>query len=253
MSYTIGEVARLANISVRTLHYYDAVGLLVPTGRSDSGYRLYSHTDLERLQQILFYKALDFPLKDIQRIMTDSAFDRYQALLEQRDLIASKSGQLKAVLELIEKTIDEMNEERTMNKEEMFEVFGDFDPEKYEKEVEQRWGGEGYKETVKRTGEYTKEDWQQFKKEGGALNLAILNLMDDGVAPDDDRAIAAVDKCRLLIDRWFYPCSREMHANLGKMYVTDSRFTEVYDKIRPGMAQYICDAAEANYRKNQPM
>lgn len=134
-----------------------------------------------------------------------------------------------------------------MTKEEMLEVFGDFDPSEYEDEVKERWGDtDAYKESARRAKRYTKEDWQRFKTESEEITNKIASLTDEDVAPDDPRAMDAVERHRLQIDRWFYPCSHEMHAELGKMYVADSRFTATYEKIRPGMAHYVRDAIAAN-------
>lgn len=139
-----------------------------------------------------------------------------------------------------------------MTKEEMFEVFGDFDPSEYEDEVKDRWGDtDAYKESARRTARYTKEDWARFKAESEQVNSAIVALMDEGVAPEDPRAMDAVDRHRLQIDRWFYPCSRQMHAALGEMYIADPRFTATYEKIRLGMARYVCDATQANLAREK--
>ena len=129
----------------------------------------------------------------------------------------------------------------------MFGVFGDFDPSEYEEEVQQRWGEtDAYKESSRRTATYTKADWERFKAESEANGLEIAALMDEGVPADDPRAMDAVDRARLQIDTWFYPCSHEMHVGLAEMYIADPRFTATYEKIHPGMAQYVHDAILAN-------
>lgn len=247
MAYTVGEVARLAHVSVRTLHHYDEVGLLEPSERSEAGYRLYSLEDLERLQQILFYKELGFALNEIGELMSDPAFDRREALEAQRDLISVQALRLDALLGLIHKTLASMEGGIRMSKEEMFEVFGDFDPSQYEQEVRERWGeSEAYKESARRAARYTKQDWQRFKDESEEITTAIVAAMDAGRPPTDPQAMDAVERHRLQIDRWFYPCSREMHAALGEMYVADPRFTATYEKMHTGMARYVRDAIAAN-------
>lgn len=252
MAYTVGDVAKVAHVSVRTLHHYDDVGLLQPSGRSEAGYRLYSIEDLERLQQVLFYKELGFGLEEIRELMTDERYDRRAVLEQQRELVAEQALRLDAMLDLIDKTIASLDGVVHMTKEEMFEVFGDFDPSEYEDEVKERWGDtDAYKESARRTKSYTKDDWKRFKAENEEITNAIAELMDEGVAPDDPRAMDAVDRHRQQIDQWFYPCSRRMQAELGKMYVADPRFTATYEKIRPGMAQYVCDAAQANAARGE--
>lgn len=248
----VGDVARLAGVSVRTLHHYDELGLLKPSRRSESGYRLYTDEDLRRLQQILFYKELGFGLERIADVMNAPDFDRREALVEQRRLLADRVQRLQATLHLVDKTLASIDGGVQMTKEEMFEVFGDFDPSQYEAEVKERWGHtEAYKESARRTKQYTKADWQRFKEESEEIGTDIARLMDDGVPPTDPRAMDAVERHRLQIDAWFYPCSREMHAELGKMYVSDERFRRTYDAVRPGMAQYVCDAIQANLARGR--
>lgn len=247
MAYTVGDVAKLAHVSVRTLHHYDEVGLLHPSERSESGYRLYTLDDLEHLQQVLFYKELGFSLDEIRGLMADPAFDRREALLVQRELIAEQSLRLEALLGLIDKTLTSMERGIPMTKEEMFEVFGDFDPSQYEDEVKERWGDtDAYRESARRTKRYRKEDWERIKAEGAANMEVMLALFDEGVPPTDPRAMDVADEARLQIDRNFYPCSREMHVNLGEMYVADARFTAFYDQHRPGLAAWFRDAIRAN-------
>jgi len=251
-TYTVGDVAKLAHVSVRTLHYYDEYGLLTPSARSEAGYRLYTDQDLERLQHVLFYKELGFGLEAIRTIMSNPDYDRYQALKEQRALIAKQIRRAESILQVIDKTLASLEGGIDMSKEEMFEVFGDFDPAGHEDEVKERWGEtEAYKESARRTKRYTKDDWKRHKAESDSINQAIAALMDQGVAPTDTRALDAVERHRLLIDRWFYPCSRKMHAELGRMYVDDPRFTATYEKIRPGMAHYLREATAANAARGE--
>jgi DNA-binding transcriptional MerR regulator len=250
--YRSGEVAGLAGVSIRTLHHYDEIGLLVPQGRSEAGYRLYSASDLERLQHILLYRVLGFRLDDIRALMDDPSFDRQAALRSQRELVKGRLARLGAVLNLIDKTLASMEGGIPMAKEEMFEVFGDFDPGKYEEESRERWGDtEAYMEASGRTARYSKEDWRRFKEENEKVTSDVAALIDQGIPATDRAALEAVERHRLLIDRWFYPCPREMHAELGRMYVADPRFTATYESVRPGMAEYLCEAMAANAARTE--
>src|SRR5690606_12489649 len=130
---------KLAKVSARLLHHYDEIGLLVPSARSEAGYRLYTQADLERLQQILFYRTLEFPLAEIQRVMNAPDFDRHAALLQQREMIQAKAQQLSAVLDLIDKTIAGLGQEHKMKANDMFNVFPAMKQE-YLDEAEERWG-----------------------------------------------------------------------------------------------------------------
>jgi DNA-binding transcriptional MerR regulator len=247
MSYTVSQVAEMSHVSVRTLHHYDEIRLLVPGRRSDAGYRLYDEADLERLQQILIFRELGFELSRIRQVMDEPGYDRRSALLGQRELLEARAARLLAMIDAVDTAIDHEEKGTTMSKDEMFEVFDDFDPGEHEDEAKERWGDtDAYNESVRRTSQYTREDWERYKNEADEINSAIAGLMDEGIPASDPRAMDAVEKARLQIDQWFYPCSRQMHAELGKMYVADPRFTETYEKIRPGMAQYMCDATSAN-------
>ena len=163
----MGELADLARVSIRTLHHYDAIGLLAPSGRTGSGYRLYGHDELEQLQQILLYRELDFSLDAIARIMLDPTFDRRAALVAQREQLAARAGRMEAILAAIDAALEALARGEPMNDADMFEVFGDFDPAQYEIEVKERWGDtDAYRESARRTSRYTKDDWKRIKAEG---------------------------------------------------------------------------------------
>jgi DNA-binding transcriptional MerR regulator len=243
----VGEVARLAHVSVRTLHHYDRVGLVRPTCRSEVGYRLYTEQDLERLQTVLLYKELGFGLTEIRELLAEPGFDRREALRAQRAQLARQAARLEAMLALIDKTLAAMEGGMPMARSDMFEVFGDFDPAEHEAEAEARWGGtEAHKESARRLRGYAKDDWRRFTVESDAVNEKLATLMDEGVAPGDSPAMDAAERHRLLIDVWFYPCPHAMHGHLGRMYVEDERFAATYEKIRPGMAAYLRGAIDAN-------
>lgn len=120
----------------------------------------------------------------------------------------------------------------------------------YNAEVQQRWGHtDAYKESARRSKNYSAADWERFRAESESINQVIVSLMDAGVPADDPRALEAVEQARLQISKWFYDCSRQMHAQLGQMYIADPRFSATYEAIRPGMAQYMADATAANAQR----
>lgn len=247
MGLTVSEVSKLSGVSVRTLHHYDALGLLSPSHRSDAGYRLYEEPDLLRLQQILFFRELGLSLERIHDVLTDPEFDLKATLRVQRQLLAEESIRLRAVLSAVEQTLEALERGTTMTKEEMFEVFGGFDPEAHAEEAEQRWGDtEAFKESARRTKRYTKQDWARFKTEQDALNASMVAAMRKKVAPESAEGKAVAEAARLLIDRWFYPCPKAMHAKLGEMYVADARFTANYETLAPGLAAWVSAAIAAN-------
>jgi len=237
---TVGELAKLTHVSVRTLHHYDEIGLLTPSGRSRASYRLYTEHDLARLQQVLFFRALGFSLDGIARVMNAPDFDRKKALLAQRALLVDEARRLTAMVALVDKTLDALEGNDTMTDEEMFEGF---DPGSHEEEARARWGNtSSYAEAARRTKGYTKETWTAIRAEAQAINEGFAAAMDSGTVANDPAVRALVERARMHIDRWFYPCSREMHAALGQMYVDDPRFAANYEKVREGLAQFVRDA-----------
>ncbi|EAR09225.1 MerR family transcriptional regulator [Reinekea blandensis] len=248
-TYTISQAAQASGISVRTLHHYDAIQLLVPSRRSDNGYRRYTEADLNRLADILFYRALGFSLKQIDRVLKDQTDHRVTLLREQKQRIDEHIARLQAMREQL--VINLEQEENTMKTKDMFNALNGFDPDQYEEEVQQRWGGtDAYKESAQRTKHYDKEDWARYQRDADALNQNMATLIQNGYAATSDEAVAVVEQMRQLIDTWFYPCSRAMHAQLGEMYVMDERFSASYDNLQPGLARFIMQATAANLAKN---
>ena len=242
-AYTVGELADLAQVTIRTLHHYDAIGLLAPSGRTSSGYRLYGHEELEQLQQILLYRELDFSLDAISRIMLDPTFDRRAALVAQRGQLAARAGRTQAILAAIDAALNAMDKGEHMNDADMFEVFGDFDPQQYDAEARERWGDtDAYRESARRTAGYTKDDWKQIKADGDAVARDLAARLAAGADPGDADVQSLVDRHREQIDTWFYPCSIDMQVNLGDMYVADARFAATYDRYQPGLASFLRDA-----------
>ena len=247
MALTVSQVAGIAGVSVRALHHYDEIGLLRPSSRSAAGYRIYSDVDLARLQQILCFRALELPLDDIHRIMSDPEHDVGAALRMQRQLLSQRAVKLRALLDAVDAAITRLESEEPMNETEMRQMFEGFDPTQHEAEAEQRWGDtEAYKESKRRTSRYTKADWQEIKREGEAAFASLAALMAAGEPADGPEAMEAAEQHRLHIDRRFYPCPRAMHRGLGQLYVDDPRFTANLDRVHPGLAAFAAQAFVAN-------
>jgi DNA-binding transcriptional MerR regulator len=246
MAHTVSQVARLAGISVRTLHHYDDVGLLSPSSRSDSGYRLYEHRDLERLQEVLLLRELGFSLDEIKGALHDPDHDRVVLLRSQRDLINGKIAHLRRLITSLDTAINAHGEGTTMNEAQMFEVFGDFDPRNYEAEVEDRWSGDLLDESRRRTSSYSKAQWKDAMAEGDGVTNEFAVAKRAGEPAAGETAMALAERHRRHIDRWFYPCSYEVQTGLADMYTADARFTATYEQVEPGLAAYIHDAIKAN-------
>ena len=228
--YTVGRVADLSGVTIRTLHHYDEVGLLSPGGRSAAGYRIYEDRDLERLQRILFYRELGFTLGEISTIVDDPRTDTLGHLRRQRGLLNERIERLSAMVDAIDYEMEARTMEIPLTPEERLEVFGEFRPEDYAEEAEERWGGtEAYKESQRRVSSYDKEDWQRLKAEEEEIRARLTAALDAGLAPDSEEAMAAAEAHRRHISRWFYECGYEIHRGLTEMYVSDERFRSNYD------------------------
>lgn len=249
----VGEVARLAGVTVRTLHHYDEIGLLRPGGRTAAGYRLYDERDLVRLQRILAYRELGFGLDEVARLVDapgaagDGPTDEVALLRRQRDELARRIERLQQVLAAVETTMEARTMGIELTPKEILEVFGDDDPTQYAEEAQERWGDtDAYKQSQDLARSYTKADWQRIKDEQEATGADYARVMASGAAPGSTEAMDAAEAQRLMITRWFYDCSHEMHRGLGDMYVADPRFTAHYEQIAPGLAQFVRDAIHAN-------
>ena len=250
MSYPVGKVANLAGVTVKTLHHYDEIGLLSPGGRSEAGYRIYEATDLERLQRILFYRELGFALEEISAILDDPHIDALGHLRRQRRLLTGRIERLRKMVEAIDYEMEAREMDIDLTPEERLEVFGDFEPESHEEEVEQRWGDtDAYRQSRRRVSSYTKEDWLKIKAEQKEIEENLAAAFESGALPESERAMDAVEAHRQHITRWYYDCSHEMHRGLAEMYVSDERFRANYDKLSPGLSGFVRDAIYANVER----
>ncbi len=247
MSYSVGQVARLARVSVRTLHHYHQIGLLVPSGHSPAGYRRYSDTDLERLQRVLFYRELGFPLDEIVSLLDDPTIDAEAHLRRQHDLLNRRIERLQDMVTAVERAMEAQKVGISLTPEERFEVFGESDPAQYADEAKERWGDtDAYKQSMRRTSRYTKEDWLKIKSEAAELNQRFAAALTGGVAAHSAPAMDLAEEHRQQINRWYYDCGYDIHRGLAEMYLADQRFTKNYDDIVPGLAQFVHDAIQAN-------
>jgi len=250
--YLVGEVARLSHVSVRTLHHYDAIGLLTPSARSPAGYRQYSGTDLQRLQQILFYRELGFALEEIAEILADPAAGTDDHLRRQHRLLRERRARDAALLGAIEREMEARKMGISLTPEEQFEIFGTDKLAEYTEEAEQRWGDtEAWKQSQRRTAAYTKEDWMAIKAEADASIAGFAEAIRAGEPADGTVAMDLAETHRQHISRWFYDCGYEMHRGLAELYVSDPRYIAEYDKIEPGFSGYVHDAMLANADRHQ--
>ncbi|MGW3567448.1 MerR family transcriptional regulator [Streptomyces sp. NPDC000941] len=247
MSYSVGQVAGFAGVTVRTLHHYDEIGLLSPSARSRAGHRRYDDADLDRLQQILFYRELGFPLDEVAVLLDDPDVDPQEHLRRQHAVLAERIERLRKMAAAVEHAMEARKMGINLTPEEKFELFGAKNPEAYAEEAERRWGGtETYAETQRRTARYTKEDWRQIQEEVADWSARFAALMEEGEPASGERAMDMAEEHRRHISTWFYECTFEIHRGIGETYVTDERFREFYDSIRPGAAEFLREAIAAN-------
>jgi DNA-binding transcriptional MerR regulator len=245
--YRVSEVARLTGVTVRALHHYDEIGLLVPSRRSGKGYRLYTDDDLLRLQQIVIGRALGMSLERIRRSLDDPNFELREALTEQRALLVERFEQTETMIRSIDAALAAIDRKTRETEMDAKQLFDGFDPAKYEDEARERWGSTAaYAESQRRTSKYGPEDWARMKAEAEAIVVAFAEALRAGVAAEDEVAIELAERHRLHIDRWFYPCDRTMHAGLAELYVGDERFAAHFDRHGEGVARYVAAAIKAN-------
>ncbi|GGZ82884.1 MerR family transcriptional regulator [Streptomyces subrutilus] len=247
MGYSVGQVAGFAGVTVRTLHHYDEIGLLSPSGRSHAGHRRYDDADLDRLQRILFHRELGFPLDEVAVLLDDPETDAREHLRRQHALLSDRIARLQRMAEAVERAMEAKKMGINLTPEEKFEVFGDHDPERYAEEVERRWGAtDAYAQSRRRAASMTKEDWERARDLADDIDRRLAGLMEAGAAADSEPAMDLAEEHRGWIDGHAYTCSYAMHTCLGEMYAADERFTAHYDAVRPGLAVFLRDAITAN-------
>ncbi len=240
MKLKIQEAARLTGVSAKTLRYYDQIGLLRPSELSPAGYRLYGQAELSRLREILLLRELDFPLKDIAALLDIPERDKQAAFLRQKELLKRKRRRLDGVIALVDTLL---KGETAMN----FEPFCSKEYEQakaqYAQEVKERWGStEAYKESQRREQARTEQQNEAALREMNALLDRFGALAD--ASPEDPRVQALVGEWQACISKWYYPCTNEILAGLGQMYLGDSRFRENIDSHGPGAARLMSNAIE---------
>jgi DNA-binding transcriptional MerR regulator len=247
VSWTVGELARLAGVTVRTLHHYDRIGLLQPGARTAAGHRSYDVGDLDRLHQVLVYRGLGFPLEEVATLLDDPDADPAAHLRRQHRLLRDRLEATSAMVAAVEKEMEARQMGISLTPEERFEVFGDRLPEEHAAEAEERWGEtEAWAQSRRRTAAMTKEDWLRVKAETDEIESRFAAALAAGAPADSPRSMDLAEEHRQHISRWFYDCPPGVHAGLGEMYVADDRFTAYYERIAPGLAQYVSAAVRAN-------
>ncbi|UOQ94917.1 MerR family transcriptional regulator [Halobacillus shinanisalinarum] len=239
MPMKVKEVAELVGISIRTLHHYDNIGLLTPQETTEAGYRLYSNKDLETLQQILFFKELDFPLKKIKEIITNPDFEQKEALQLHRKMLLEKRRRLDNMILTVEKTIQQQKGEIHMTNKDKFEGF-DFSRNPYEQEARERWGDEAVDRSNAKLNNMSQQEKDNMSRQMDTIYKRLATLRHD--APGSDSAQAAIKE-------WYFFMSESINNDdlmkfkgIGQLYIDDERFTNNIDNYGEGLAAFMRDA-----------
>jgi MerR family transcriptional regulator, thiopeptide resistance regulator len=243
---TVGTVAALTGVSVRTLHHYDHIGLVVPSVRTPAGYRGYTDADIERLHLVLVYRSVGLQLEEIRALVDDRA-DVLEHLQRQHRLLLEQADRLEHTIKAVEELMSAHRSGIQLTADEQVEIFGTtaFGDE-YAEEAEQRWGDtDEWKQSQQRVAKLTKQDWIDIKAEGDALLEALAVAKRNGAAPGSAEANELAERHRASIER-FYDCDDDMHRCLAEMYMGDERFSRHYDDVEPGLTQFVHDIVVAN-------
>ena len=235
MKMQIKEFARFTGVSVRTLHYYDEIGLLQPAQVDRAtGYRFYDEQSLLRMQEILFYRELDFPLKSIEEILSSPNYDKTQALKEQKKLLILKKERLERLISAVDSA---------MKGENVMKAFDNTEFENYKAEAQEKWGStDAYKEYQEKTKGYSKDKWNSMAADMDAIMGRFAAVLKNGDTPDSAAAQDLVKALQSHITENYYTCTKEILFGLGQMYVADERFKNNIDKHGDGTAAFICQA-----------
>ena len=245
-AFTVGQVAETFGVTVRTLHHYDEVGLLHPSERTPAGYRLYTGEDLQRLSTIVVFRRLDFSLEEIGELLDADGAEVIDHLRRQREEVKARLAQMSDLVDAFDRRLEAEMDNQPATTEDLKELFGDGYQEEYQDEAERRWGDtDMWKQSQERTAHWTKEDWSRVKEQVEDFESRLGAAVREGVAVDGDRAAGLAEEHRASIGQ-YYDCTHEFQVCLAQMYLSDPRFTEHYEQIEPGTAQWLHDAIVAN-------
>ena len=235
--FTVKDISRISGVTVRTLHHYDEIGLLKPAYTAENGYRMYDDTSLKKLQSILLFRELEFPLKEICKIVNNPDFDISRALRDQREMLKLKRKHIDGLISLADSLI---KKEDNM----AFKKFDRAEMEKYAEEVKQRWGA------TDQYSEYTQKSRSRTGEQHNALGAQLMDIFTEigkltNLAPEDEAVQAMVKKLQDFITDNYYNCTKDILKGLGSMYIADKRFKENIDKAGgEGAAAFVAKAIE---------
>ena len=252
MHYTVKKLAKISGVSVRALHWWDKVGLLKPTFYGENGYRYYSEKELLTLQQILFFKELDFSLSDIQKILNGEEFDKLSALQTHRKILEENIERKQQLIATIDRTIDHLRGEKMTTDQELYYGFDSQRQKEYEQYIIKYKGLESEKrfaECKRRTAKWSKNEWDDVKNQGDQLHKELATLIDQGLSPESDEVQSLMQKHFDMQNR-FYELNKEVYIGLAGLYKDHPDFKKFFDAYHPRMIDFIGDAMRYYAEKN---
>jgi DNA-binding transcriptional MerR regulator len=244
--YTVGPAAALVGVSVKTLHHWDAIGLVRPSGRTPGGYRVYSADDVARIHRVLIYRELGFPLAEIGPILDDPGTDPRDQLRRQRDELAARRSRIDEMITAVDRMLDATRRGIRLTAEEQVEIFGtDWQPGRVD-EAEQRWGDTvQWQQYTERAGALGADDWRNVAASIEELTGELAAACRTGVAAGSAEANALAERHRTMMETYF-DCTHSMHVCLGRMMAADPGYVEYYERFAPGLAAWLSEAISAN-------
>ena len=236
--YTVKQLSDLAQVSVRTLHYYDEIGLLIPSQVGDNGYRYYDDSAVLRLQQILFYREIGMELMQIKDVLDSPNFDLVTALKSHRALLLEKSERLLNLVSTVDSTIQHLQGKKTMSKRQLFEAFSDEKQKEYEGEARLTYGPDKVNESVKRWGSYTQAQKEAVGAEGNQVYNDLVDAIEAGKSPTSEDVQAILQRWHDHL-RYFYEPTLDILRGLGVLYNSHPGFITNFAKIHPQLAEYM--------------
>jgi DNA-binding transcriptional MerR regulator len=246
--YTVKQVAKIAGITPRTLHYYDSIGLLKPCQVGENGYRFYDDECLMRLQQILLFRELDMPLEQIRSILDLPNFNLYDTLEKHKKELRQRANHIERLIMTVEHTQDFLKGNKMMKKEQLFDVFNEKQQAEYEKEAMQKYDPQIIKSSNEKWKKYTTTEKQRIGEEGNAIYQDIVEAMPMGASSPDVQA--CIKRWRKHMEYFWTPNDEQLLA-IAEGYNIDPRFKANFDKIHPDLAEFMLKAVKIYMESRQ--
>jgi DNA-binding transcriptional MerR regulator len=246
--FTVKQLSKLAGVTPRTLHHYDDIGLLKPSRIGDNGYRYYEEEALLKLQQILFYRELDFPLDDIRKIMGRGDFDVLKALESHKESLTKQMERTKRLLITVDNTIHHIKGEKIMSQKGLFEGFSEEEQEQHAQEAEKMYDPETVRESNRKWKSYSDAEKKRILAEGKAVYTDLASAMPKGSASKEVQAVIARWHKHM---QYFWSPNDEQLLGLADVYNNDPRFRENYEKIAPNLSEFMREAVKVYVEKRK--